>query len=109
MCMDSLAKSLSSDEIETVRRALKATVEGSFFPDWEFETLIGVERDIVKKVYEAWPRQTVDQDVFSCAVIGSMNNLIGYPHRKEDEFAFYVPEGRAAIDGASKHLTSLGV
>ena len=48
--MDSLAETLSIAEIETVRRALKATVEGSFFPDWEFETLIGVNREMVQQV-----------------------------------------------------------
>jgi hypothetical protein len=107
--MDWLAEQLSSEEIETVRHALKATIEGSFFPDWEFQTLIGVERDIVKKVYEAWPRQIVGQDIFSCAVINSMNFLLGYPHGKEDELALYVPEGRAAIDRALKRLVALGV
>jgi hypothetical protein len=107
--MDSLTESLSSTEIETVRRALKATVEGDFFPDWEFETLIGVDREVVRQVYETWPLKSVDQDEFSCAVVGSLNNLIGYPHRKDDELAIYVPEGRAAIEGALKHLTSLGI
>jgi hypothetical protein len=104
-----LAEALSSNEIETIRRALKATIEGSFFPDWEFETLIGVNRDTVRQVYEAWPYQTVDKDEFSCAVIGSMNNLVGYPHGKEDELSTYVPEGRAAIKAALQHLTSLSV
>jgi hypothetical protein len=105
--MDPLAATLSPDQIETVRRALKATVEGSFFPDWEFETLIGVDRDTVRQVYEAWPRQTVERDEISCAVIGSMNNLLGYPHGKEGELALYVPEGRDAIDRTLLHLTSL--
>ncbi|MBB5753363.1 hypothetical protein [Prosthecomicrobium pneumaticum] len=107
--MDSLAETLSSAEIETVRRALKATVEGSFFPDWEFETLIGVDRGTVQQVHEDWPIQTVDQAEFSCAVIGSMNSLIGYPHGKDDELAIYVPEGRSAIQEAMQRLTSLGV
>src|SRR3954447_18462842 len=109
MRMESPVESLSPTEVETVRRALKATVEGSFFPDWEFETLIGVDRDTVRKVYQAWPRQTVDQDEFSCAVVGSLNNLIGYPHRKEGELAIYVPEGREAVRGTLRHLPTLGV
>lgn len=109
MRMESLVKALSLAEVETVRRALKATVEGSFFPDWEFETLIGVDRDTVRRVYQAWPQQTVDQDEFSCAVVGSLNNLIGYPHQKEDELAIYVPEGCEAVKGALQHLTSLDV
>ena len=107
--MKLLAKRLSLEEIETIRHALKAVVEGSFFPDWEFETLIGVDRKTVQKVYEAWPLQTVDQDEFACAVIGSMNNLVGYPHGKDDELVDYVPEGRFAIQQALQHLKSLGL
>src|SRR5262245_26880713 len=107
--MDSLADALSPAEIETVRRALRAIVEGSFFPDWEFETLIGVDRDTVRKVHAAWPQPTVEQDEFSCAVIGSMNNLVGYPHGKNDELVSYVPEGRAAIEQALNRLTALGL
>jgi len=107
--MDSLAEALSPIEIETVRRALRAAVEGTFFPDWEFETLIGVNRETVRKVQTAWPQQTIDQDEFSCAVIGSMSNLIGYPHGKEDELISYVPEGRAAIKNALDRLTALGL
>ena len=106
--MNSLAEKLSSVEIEVVRRALKAVAEGSFFTDLEFETLIGVDRGTVQQVHEDWPRLTVAQDEFSCAVIGSLNNLVCYPHGKDDELATYVPEGRSAIQEAVQHLTSLG-
>lgn len=107
--MESLADVLSSSEIEIVRRSLQATVEGSFFPDWEFETLIGVDREMVRNVQNAWPQQTLDQDDFGCAVIGSLNNLVGYPHGKDEELIGYVPEGRDAIRMTLDHLTSLGV
>ena len=56
-----------------------------------------------------WPQVTVEQDEFKCALIGSMNNLIGYPHGKDDELASYVPEGRSAIVNALNHLAALGV
>jgi hypothetical protein len=107
--MDSLAEALSPAEILTIRRALQAAVEGSFFPDWEFETLVGVDRDTVREVYAQWPRRTVEQDEFSCAVIGSMNNLVGYPHGKDDELISYVPEGRAALERTLERLESLNV
>lgn len=106
--MESLAEALSSTEIEIVTRSLQATVEGSFFPDWEFETLIGVDRDIVRNVYKAWPQQTLNWDDFGCAVVGSMNNLLGYPHGKEEELLGYVPEGREAIRKTLDHLAALG-
>ena len=107
--MEPLMETLSSSEIEIVRRSLQATVEGSFFPDWEFETLVGVDRETVREVYAAWPDQTIGREDFGCAVVGAMNNLVGYPHGKEGELMTYVPEGRAAISEALERLTALGI
>ena len=106
--MDALVEALSSAEIDTVRDALRATVEGTFFPDWEFQTLIGVDRATVKEVHAAWPRRTVDQADFSCAVINSMNNLVGYPHGSDNELASYIPGGRAAVEKTLARLIAVG-
>ena len=102
-------ESLSSFEIEIVRRSLQATVEGHFFPDWEFQSLIGVDRTTTREVYREWPHRTLSKDDFSCAVIGSLSNLLGYPHGKEDELILYVPEGTDAIRKTLDHLITLGL
>jgi len=99
-----LIEALSPTEIEIIRRSLKATVEGSFFPDREFHTLFGVDRAIVRTVYEAWSRQTVSDDEFVCAVKGSLNHLWGYPHDKADELAAYMPEGAGALQAILDRL-----
>lgn len=88
---------LLESEVNTVRCCLRAAVEGPFFPDWEFETLIGVDRQVVREVLSEWPLRTVSQDEFVCAVLGSMSNLIGYPHGMDSEFLGFVHEGRAAV------------
>src|SRR5712691_11317146 len=36
---------LDEKEREVVQECLRATVEGPFFPDWEFETIFGLKRD----------------------------------------------------------------
>jgi hypothetical protein len=107
--MEPIAKTLSLSEIEIVRLSLQATVEGSFFPDWEFGTLMGVDRETVREVYAAWPHRTVGEEDFFCAVVNSMVNLLGYPHGSEDELVTYVAEGRAAIRSALDHLIALGI
>lgn len=107
--MNALVDALSPSEIEIVRNALQAAIEGSFFPEWEFQTLIGVDRETVRQVHAAWPQQTLEQDDFGCAVIGSMNMLLGYPHDGDDELITYVPEGREAIRATLNHLTALGM
>lgn len=103
----SFIEGLSPTEIDTVKRSLRATVEGSFFPDWEFETLIGVDRGTVKNVQESFPQQTVEPDEFVCAVLGSMRNLLGYPHGQDAELITYVPEGPSAIRSALDRLNKL--
>jgi hypothetical protein len=98
---------LSSDDLDIVKRALRATVEDDFFPDWEFQTLIGVDRNTVKKVLETFPLQTVDYEEFFCAVFGSMGNLLGYPHGMDEELATYLPEGRSIIRRTLDRLNEL--
>jgi hypothetical protein len=106
--MDWSAEAISSPDSEIVRRVLRAAVDGPFFPEWEFHTLFGVDRSTASEVLAAWPKQTVGREEFRCAVIGSLNNLIGYPHAKDRDFLNYFPEGREAIEKTLAHLAALG-
>jgi hypothetical protein len=58
---------------------LKAAAAGPFFPDWEFQTLFGIERQVLAEVANRWPDVDPAKDV-ELAVVGSMNHLLGYPH-----------------------------
>jgi hypothetical protein len=107
--LTSFSENLTPAEIETVRRGLAASVEGKFFPDWEFQTLMGVDRDVVRNVLNAWPNVTVGKDEFMCAVMNSLNNLLGYPHKQEIQLQQFVAEGRAAIGNVLRRLTELGL
>ena len=64
-----------------MRECLTAAVRGPFFPDWEFQTLFGLEREDVAAVLERWPdpKCPEDQDV---AVTNALNYLLHYPHRQ---------------------------
>ena len=104
-----IIEALSSAEVETIRRALRATVEGSFFPDWEFQTLIGLERSEVRQILDDWPRQSLGEVEFRCGVVNSLNNLLGYPHGCMDELAAYGLEGPEAISAVLERLISLGL
>jgi hypothetical protein len=74
----------------TIKQCLNAAARGPFFPDWEFQTLFGVDRQTVLAVHDAWPRQTVDDEDFRSAIIGSLNNLLGYPHQRDDCWSDYI-------------------
>lgn len=76
---------LDEREREVVRECLRATVEGPFFPDWEFQTIFGLERDAVRKVLSSWPRLNEADESVVRAINNSMNNLIGYPTQNKKE------------------------
>jgi hypothetical protein len=85
---------LSKDESDLIRSALAAAVSGPYFPDWEFATLFGLDREEVAGVLAARPEAVVTTSwesdagqVQDSAVIGALNNLSGYPHGREDELA----------------------
>jgi hypothetical protein len=67
------------------RECLRAAVEGPFFPDWEFGTIFGLERDDVKRILTAWPEVNEADDSVVRAINNSLNNLLGYPDRKKGE------------------------
>ncbi len=104
-----LSDGLSSREIEQVRECLRAAVEGPFFPDWEFHTLMGVERAEVDAVWKAWPDVTTDPISFRCAVLGSLNNLSGYPHRKEAVLREYLSFDASHIPQLMARLKEVGI
>jgi hypothetical protein len=82
------APMLSERESDVVRAVLRAAVEGPFFPEWEFEMIMGVDRDETRRVLVAWP-DTADPQATDFAVSGAFNNLLGYPHRKWDAWSDY--------------------
>lgn len=82
---------LNPEEREVVKSCLRAAAEGPFFPDWEFATLFGVKRDEVKAILARWPDLDDSDETVACAINGSFNNLLGYPHRCEDIWAQFIP------------------
>jgi hypothetical protein len=70
---------LTSADDDVIRRSLRAVVEGPFFDDTEFNTLLGLDRAAMAAVLDAWPTPaaTGDRDL---AVNNALDNLLGYPH-----------------------------
>jgi len=70
---------LDGREREIVRECLRATVEGPFFPEWEFGIIFGLERDEVRQVLLSWPKLDESDDIVTRAINNCFNNLISYP------------------------------
>ena len=98
-------RSLSPEEIEIVRSALTAAIDPMFFSDWEFQTLVGVDRSTVGRVRDSWPDHSVTEEEFVCSVVNSLANLVGYPHGQDELLLRYVPEGSTRIQSVLTKLT----
>ncbi len=94
---------LTPDDALMVEACLRAAADGPFFPDWEFSALFGFERTEIRKLVANW-RTEADEYRLWCAVSSSMNNLSGYPHRKDDALERMIPGGRAALEASYERL-----
>jgi hypothetical protein len=81
---------LSKRDSQTVGELLRAPADGPFFPDWEFHTLFGLDRDQVRKIADDWPLATAPPENVVLAVNNSINNLLGYPHRKNNAWGKWI-------------------
>ena len=88
---------LSERESDVVRAALRASVEGPFFPDWEFQTLMGVDRDEMRMVLEAWPN-VIDADLADLAINNALVNLPGCPYREWEAWRGYSDADEEELD-----------
>lgn len=81
---------LKENEKEVVYQCMVAALKGPFFPEWEFHTLFGIDRNTLAKIVEVWPQVDEAEEDVILAINNSMGNLVGYPHGKEDEWGRYV-------------------
>lgn len=95
---------LSDEEITIVGQCLRAAVEGPFFPDWEFQTLIGFSRDQVQQLAMRWPSRGADDGDTANAVIGVLNNLVGYPHGEESAWGSFISAGPAVVSSVLEKI-----
>lgn len=80
----------SEEDKAVIAEALKAAAEGPFFPDWEFSTLFGLERDEVARVARDWPVVDGSDARVDLAVNNALANLCGYPHGCEQEWGRFL-------------------
>ena len=77
-------------EKDIVRQCLVAALDGSFFPDWEFQTLFGIDRKTLAEIVDSWPHIDDTEENIFLAVNNSLANLVGYPHGSAEEWKKYI-------------------
>jgi PAS domain-containing protein len=87
---------IDADDRNVVKACLRAAVDGPFFPDWEFPTLFGLEREEVRQILASWP-EGADADTQFIAVNNALGQLLGYPHGREDAWDDFIPVSREQL------------
>lgn len=95
---------LSDADKALVGRALRAAVDGPFFPEWEFHTLFGLMRSEVRAVADAWPNIDLTTENVALAVNNSLNNLLGYPHRQDSVWSQWISVDRLKLSELLRRL-----
>jgi hypothetical protein len=98
-------ETLPESQISLVRCSLRAAADGPYFPEWEFETLIGFPRDRVRDWSARWPGAALDEEALAVA-ISVLNNLLGYPHGFESKLAAETGAPRAELAQLLEQLSA---
>ncbi len=73
-------RGLTQYENAVIFRCLKACLDETFFPDWEFSILTGFAKADVMHLISVWPsRETLSADD-RLLIANVLNQLVGYPH-----------------------------
>jgi hypothetical protein len=80
---------LNENEKEIVLQCLVAATEGLFFPDWEFQILMGYSRDDFKGFINEWDKLDKSSNQIETLIISVLGNLTSYPHREEEALKNY--------------------
>jgi hypothetical protein len=97
---------MSDPDKALVGQALRAAADGPFFPDWEFHTLFGLNRDEVRAIADDWPNVDLSSSDVVLAVNNSLNNLLGYPHRQGHAWSRWISVSPHELDELFCRLSS---
>ena len=97
---------LTDSERDAVGHCLRAAADGPYFPDWEFETLIGATRDDVRAASEEWLKGAPRTDGMNEVAISVLSNLLGYPHHLLKQLPDAVGHSVGEIQAALRKLSS---
>lgn len=75
-------KDLDAAEMDLVLRCLKCMASGGLIEDWEFETVMGVNREDLAAVAKAWPKVDESAQSVALAINNTFVNILWYPHRQ---------------------------
>ena len=81
---------LTQKEKEVVVECLRASANGPFFDDDDFHILFGLTRNELKTIVSSFSDIDDSDKLTKRAINNSLNNLIGFPHKKEEFWNEYI-------------------
>jgi hypothetical protein len=78
--MPEQADQLTPKDIAVIGEVLHLAADGPLFPDWEFQTLFGIERNEMREVAKRWPKVDFTAETVRAAVLVSLVWTEVYPH-----------------------------
>lgn len=97
---------LTDPELDIVARSLRAAADGTFFPDWEFETLIGATRNKIRSEADAWIRSAESSPRMRELALSVISNLLGYPHDQRSELEALIGADFKELDALLRKLSA---
>lgn len=77
---------------------LNAAAKGPFFPEWEFSSLMGMDKAAFTEIATQWPNVDMDAEIVRTAVSNALLNLSGYPIDAEEEWPNYISVPRQELE-----------
>jgi hypothetical protein len=99
---------MSDADRAIVGQALRAAVDGPFFPEWEFHALFGLMRNDVRAIADAWPNVDLTSSNVAVAVSNALNNLLGYPHGQDAAWSQWLSADRPKLEELLSRLQRFG-
>ena len=91
---------MTRDE-KIIEECLRAAVEGPFFSDRAFPSIFGLDRAEVATILASWPEYD-DLERKNVAINNTLNNLLGYPHKKWALWPQYLSASPEEVDAVFK-------
>lgn len=97
-------KSLDKEEQDLILESLIASLEGPFFPEWEFDSLFGGSRAELSRIIQNYPEVSFHDEKTKSIILNALGNLVGYPHGKEALWSEYISASKSEVFSLLKKL-----
>ncbi|MEU8804948.1 hypothetical protein [Spirillospora sp. NPDC048819] len=91
-------ETMNAQDLRIIGECLNAALQGPFFPDWEFQTLMGFTREELAELAAVWPANA-DADDQDDAVNNVLNMLLGYPLDQQRRWHEYISVSPREVAG----------